>query len=98
VAQGDNPAEERQLDHKAVTVKELCQLYPKDFEAGLLLGKGGRSKKATTMVTDTGRINRHIVPLIGTRRVRISSKPISTMLIPLDVAHHSGMISPTVPI
>ena len=24
VAQGDNPAEERQLDHKAITVKELC--------------------------------------------------------------------------
>ncbi|WP_163593819.1 Arm DNA-binding domain-containing protein, partial [Klebsiella variicola] len=23
VAQGDNPAEERQLDHKAITVKEL---------------------------------------------------------------------------
>jgi integrase len=70
VAQGDNPAEERQLDHKAVTVKELCELYLKDFEAGLLLGKGGRPKKATTMVTDTGRINRHIVPLIGTRRVK----------------------------
>jgi integrase len=70
VAQGDNPAEERQLDHKAVTVKELCESYLKDFEAGLLLGKGGRPKKATTMVTDTGRINRHIVPLIGTRRVK----------------------------
>ncbi|MGJ5040640.1 tyrosine-type recombinase/integrase [Bradyrhizobium sp. HKCCYLRH1062] len=70
VAQGDNPAEERQLDHKAVTVKELCELYLRDFEAGLLLGKGGRPKKATTMVTDTGRINRHIVPLIGTRRVK----------------------------
>jgi len=70
VAQGDNPAEERQLDHRAVTVKELCELYLKDLEAGLVLGKGGRPKKATTMVTDTGRINRHIVPLIGTRRVK----------------------------
>jgi len=29
VAQGDNPAEERQLDHKAITVKELCELYLK---------------------------------------------------------------------
>jgi hypothetical protein len=66
---GGNPAEERQLDHKAVTVKELRELYLKDFEAGLLLGKGGRPKKATTIVTDAGRINRHIVPLIGTRRV-----------------------------
>jgi len=70
VAQGDNPAEERQLDHKAVTVKDLCELYLKDFEAGLILGKGGRPKKSTTLMTDTGRINRHIIPLIGTRRVK----------------------------
>lgn len=70
VAQGDNPAEERQLDHKAITVKELCDLYLNDLRAGLILGKGGRPKKPTTIVTDTGRIHRHIVPLIGTRRVK----------------------------
>ncbi|MFZ5692179.1 MAG: tyrosine-type recombinase/integrase [Pseudomonadota bacterium] len=70
VAQGDNPAEERQLDHKAITVKELCDLYLNDLKAGLILGKGGRPKKATTIVTDTGRIHRHIIPLIGTRRVK----------------------------
>ena len=68
VAQGDN--EERQLDHKAITVKELCDLYLNDLKAGLILGKGGRPKKATTIVTDTGRIHRHILPLIGTRRVK----------------------------
>src|SRR5690349_24646992 len=27
VAKGDNPTEERQLDSKAITVKELCTLY-----------------------------------------------------------------------
>jgi hypothetical protein len=70
VAQGDNSAEERQLDHKAITVKELCELYLKDLAAGLVLGKRGRPKKATTIVTDTGRIHRHIIPLIGTRRVK----------------------------
>jgi hypothetical protein len=70
VAQGDNPAEERQLDHKALTVKELCDLYLKDLAAGLVLGKRGSPKKATTIVTDTGRIHRHIIPLIGTRRVK----------------------------
>ncbi len=69
VAQGDNPAEERRLDHKAITVKELCDLYLNDLKAGLILGKGGRPKKPTTIVTDTGRIHRHIIPLIGTRRV-----------------------------
>lgn len=74
VAQGDNPAEERQLDHKAITVKELCDLYLNDLKAGLILGKGGRPKKSTTIVTDTGRIHRHIIPLIGTRRVKDLAK------------------------
>ena len=40
------------------------------MKAGLILRKGGRPKKATTIVTDTGRIHRHILPLIGTRRVK----------------------------
>ncbi len=74
VAQGDNPAEERQLDHKAITVKELCTLYLNDLKVGLILGKGGRPKKPTTVVTDTGRIERHIIPLIGTRRVKDLTK------------------------
>lgn len=74
VARGDNPSEERQLDHQAMTVKELCTLYLKDLKAGLILGKGGRPKKATTIVTDTGRIERHIIPLIGARRVKDLTK------------------------
>jgi hypothetical protein len=74
VAQGDNPAEERQLDHKAITVKELCTLYINDMNAGLIRGKGGRSKKPHTISTDTGRINRHIIPLLGTRRVKDLTK------------------------
>lgn len=67
LAKGDNPADERQLDHKAITVKELCNLYLDDLKAGLILGKGGRTKKPTTIVTDTGRIHRHIVPSHGRR-------------------------------
>jgi integrase len=74
VAQGANPAEERQLDHKAITVKELCNLYLNDLKAGLILGKGGRPKKPTTIISDTGRIHRHIVPLIGVRRVKDLTK------------------------
>ena len=74
IAGGDNPAEERQLDHKAITVKELCALYVADLNAGLILGKGGRPKKPTTIGTDTGRIDRHIIPLIGARRVKDLTK------------------------
>jgi Phage integrase, N-terminal SAM-like domain len=55
-------------------VKELCTRYLADLQAGLILGKGGRPKKASTIVTDTGRIERHIIPLIGTRRVKDLTK------------------------
>lgn len=74
VARGENPSEERQLDHKAITVKELCTLYLNDLNAGLILGKGARPKKPTTIITDTGRIERHIIPLIGARRVKDLTK------------------------
>jgi integrase len=74
VAGGDDPVEERQLDHKAITIKELCTRYLADLQAGLILGKGGRPKKPTTIVTDTGRIERHIIPLIGTRKVKDLTK------------------------
>lgn len=74
VAQGEDPAEEKQLDHKALTVKELCDLYLADLKAGLILGKGDRPKKPSTIGTDTGRIQRHIIPLLGTRRVRDLTK------------------------
>lgn len=74
IAQGENPAEERQLDHNSITVRELCTRYLEDLKAGLILGKGGRPKKPTTIVTDIGRIERHIIPLIGTRRVKDLTK------------------------
>jgi len=74
VAAGDDPVEDRQLDHRAINVKELCTRYLADLQAGLILGKGGRPKKASTIVTNTGRIERHIIPLIGTRRVKDITK------------------------
>ncbi len=70
IAKGDNPAEERQLDHKAITIKELCERYLEDAKNGLILGKGRRPKKASTIYTDEGRIKRHIIPLLGSRRVK----------------------------
>lgn len=70
IAQGDNPAEERQLDHQAITVKELCERYLEDAKSGLILGKKRRPKKESTIYTDEGRIKRHIMPLLGARRVK----------------------------
>ena len=74
IASGDNPSEERRINHKAITIKELCYLYIEDLKAGLILGKGGRPKKTSTMMTDIGRIERHIIPLVGVRRVKDLTK------------------------
>lgn len=70
IAHGDNPAEEKQLDHKAITIRELCERYLEDAKNGLILGKKRRPKKESTIYTDEGRIRRHIIPLLGTRRVK----------------------------
>ncbi|MFC5846132.1 tyrosine-type recombinase/integrase, partial [Aminobacter ciceronei] len=70
IAQGENPSEERRLDHQAITVKELCERYLEDADKGLILGKGRRPKKVSTLTIDKSRIRRHIIPLLGTRRVK----------------------------
>src|SRR3546814_4060049 len=81
MARGNNPAEEKQLGHQALTFKQLCDLYRADREAGFILGKGGRPKRATTIYTDLGRIKRHIIPLLGTRRVKDVTRADATKLL-----------------
>src|SRR5580700_7417018 len=66
---GRDPAEERIQQRKALTVKELCDRYLAAAEKGLVLGKGNRPKKASSLYVDRGRINRHILPLLGSKRV-----------------------------
>jgi hypothetical protein len=56
VARGGNPAEERKLDREAITVKELCARYLDDLGNGVVLGKRGRPKKATTISTDASSV------------------------------------------
>lgn len=65
VAAGEDPAEERATRRKAVTVRQLCERYLEAAERGLILGKRQRPKRPSTMATDRGRIERHIVPLLG---------------------------------
>jgi hypothetical protein len=69
VAKGNDPLEDRNGARKAISVKELCELYMAELEAGGILGKGSRPKKASTKITDLGRITRHIIPLLGSKRV-----------------------------
>jgi integrase len=78
VACGADPAEERATRRAAMTVTQLCEHYKAAIERGLIMGKRGLPKKPLTVQSDLGRIDRHIIPLLGTRRVRD--------LTPVDVA------------
>jgi integrase len=48
-----------------MTVAELCDSYLVHAEAGRLLTRRGIAKKASTLIIDRGRIERHVKPLIG---------------------------------
>jgi integrase len=69
VVGGADPAAEKKAKRKAATVGELCDLYLADAEAGRLLTRSQSAKKASTLLIDRGRIERHIKPLIGTMKV-----------------------------
>ncbi len=75
IATGADPALEKAKAARAETVAQLCAAYLKDAEAGAPLGKRGRAKKDSTLATDRGRIERHIVPLLGRRRVDSLTPP-----------------------
>jgi integrase len=69
VAKGADPSAEKVAHRSAATVKQLCDLYWRDAEAGRLLTRRRTSKKPSTLLTDKGRIERHIKPLLGARKV-----------------------------
>jgi integrase len=69
VAKGEDPAEERATRRASMTVRELCNRYVRAAEKGLILGKKGSAKKASTLLRDRSRIDRHILPLLGNRKV-----------------------------
>jgi integrase len=60
VAHGEDPAQAKQADKNVLTVAQLCDRY---------LEHGAATKKASTLATDRGRIERHIKPLLGRMRV-----------------------------
>ncbi len=95
IARGEDPAEEKQLDHKSMSVKELCNLYLKDLQAGLILGKGGRPKKPSTIISDVGRIQRHLIPLLGTRRVKDLTKADITKAMKDIIAGKTRLVAKT---
>lgn len=61
VANGQDPQAVKSAERAAITVSELCDVY---------LAEGCATKKASTLATDKGRIERHIKPLLGRKRVK----------------------------
>ena len=78
IADGRDPALERDEARAAKKVATLCDEYLAAARSGLVLGRGGASKKLSTIVTDAGRIERHIKPLLGNLPARdVTSSDIS---------------------
>jgi integrase len=70
VSHGKDPAADRAADRDAMTVEELCREYLGRAEQGLIITRRKQAKKASTIYTDRGRIERHVVPLLGSRSIR----------------------------
>jgi len=69
VAKGIDPADEKKSARDGVTVGQLCDWYLTEAEAGRLLGRKRMPIKASTLAMDRSRIETHIRPLIGRRKV-----------------------------
>ncbi|MCX5581222.1 tyrosine-type recombinase/integrase [Kaistia terrae] len=74
---GNDPGGERAERRKAITVSELCTRYLEGSYSGLVTGRRGTRKKPSSLLIEAGRIDRHIVPLLGRRLVN--------ELVPADV-------------
>jgi integrase len=70
VTKGTDPAAEKIAARRAETVTELCELYWADAVAGTLMTRRRTPKKASTLLSDKGRIEKHIKPLLGRMKVR----------------------------
>ncbi len=65
VEAGEDPSAQRHEARKALTVAQLCESYMEAARAGLVTTRFRKSKRASTIAIDEGRVSRHIVPLIG---------------------------------
>lgn len=88
IAGGEDIVQSERERANAETVSELCDAYVKAAQLGIddprkavIRGKGGRPKKASTLKEDKSRIERHIKPLLGNKKVRdVKPKDISKFL------------------
>jgi len=69
VVKGRDPAGEKITKRHAATIAELCDRYLEAATQGRLLTRRGASKKESTLATDRSRIEAHIKPLLGDRKI-----------------------------
>ena len=70
VLKGADPAESKKLERGAMTIDELCREYLAKAESGQIMTRRREPKRKSTLYTDKGRIERHIIPLLGKRTVK----------------------------
>lgn len=70
-AAGGDPVGDSTAARKAgVTVSEICDWYLAEARTGRILGRRGKPIKPLMLATDQGRIDAHVRPLIGKKRVQ----------------------------
>ncbi len=74
VAAGGDPVEAKAAERGAMPMSDLCKEYLEKAEDGKLVTRRGKTKKKSTIYTDKGRIERHIIPLLGRRSVKEITK------------------------
>lgn len=75
IAKGGDPADEKQAAKNGITVGALCDWYLEEAESGRLLGRKGLPIKASTLAMDRSRVESHIRPLLGRRKVAALTLP-----------------------
>ena len=75
IVRGEDPLNDRNRSRAALTVGEVCDWYLTEANAGRLLGRRRLPIKKSTLRMEASRIERHIKPLIGTRKVNSLRTP-----------------------
>ncbi len=85
VAQGIDPADTRASKRGRLTVSEVCDWYLREAASERIIGRKRRPIKASTLYMDRSRIETHIKPLIGRRKVEALS-PVDVEAMQADIA------------
>jgi integrase len=85
VTRGVDPADVKEAKRTAPTIGDVCDWYLEEAEAGRLLGRRRLPIKLSTVRMERSRIDRHIRPLIGHRKVT-GLKPADIEAMQADIA------------